>query len=217
MELFKLLTYRIFIYMNLQEQINRTKTLMGLKPLNEGIFKQNGKLKDILGKLFRKNDTTEQVVNDINPYEVKYGKDTGNFTVDGINVMSTENTQSSGNTLSQQVYCSVSVITDQEQPLPGDNTKKTSNVAYHVTYQNTQGSNVSEYYEYFKSLYFIDGQQTDELSQMREGQNFTCSTNTLQGKTGGCTLPQDVKDKILKSFKNNKDFTQLQSYLDKIK
>jgi len=203
--------------MNLQEQINRTKTLMGLKPLNEGIFKQNGKLKDILGKLFRKNDTTEQVVNDINPYEVKYGKDTGNFTVDGINVMSTENTQSSGNTLSQQVYCSVSVITDQEQPLPGDNTKKTSNVAYHVTYQNTQGSNVSEYYEYFKSLYFIDGQQTDELSQMREGQNFTCSTNTLQGKTGGCTLPQDVKDKILKSFKNNKDFTQLQSYLDKIK
>lgn len=203
--------------MNLQEQINRTKTLMGLKPLNEGIFKQNGKLKDILGKLFRKNDTTEQVVNDINPYEVKYGKDTGNFTVDGINVMSTENTQSSGNTQSQQVYCSVSVITDQEQPLPGDNTKKSSNVAYHVTYQNTQGSNVSEYYEYFKSLYFIDGQQTDELSQMRVGQDFTCSTNTLQGKTGGCTLPQDVKDKILKSFENNKDFTQLQSYLDKIK
>ena len=203
--------------MNLQEQINRTKTLMGLKPLNEGIFKQNGKLKDILGKLFRKNDTTEQVVNDINPYEVKYGKDTGNFTVDGINVMSTENTQASGNTQSQQVYCSVSVITDQEQPLPGDNTKKSSNVAYHVTYQNTQGSNVSEYYEYFKSLYFIDGQQTDELSQMRVGQDFTCSTNTLQGKSGGCTLPQDVKDKILKSFENNKDFTQLQSYLDKIK
>jgi hypothetical protein len=42
-----LLIYRIFIYMNLQEQINRTKTLMGLKPLNEGIFKQGGKFKDL--------------------------------------------------------------------------------------------------------------------------------------------------------------------------
>ena len=83
-------------------------------------------------------------------------------------------------------------------------------------FQKTDGNNITDFYEYFKSLYFIDGQQTDELSQMRVGQDFTCNTNTLEGKSGGCTLPQDVKDKILKSFENNKDFTQLQSYLDKI-
>jgi len=52
---------------------------------------------------------------------------------------------------------------------------------------------------------------------MREGQNFTCSTNTLEGKSGGCSLSQEVRDKILKSFETNKDFFQLQSYLDKIK
>jgi hypothetical protein len=52
---------------------------------------------------------------------------------------------------------------------------------------------------------------------MRDKQNYTCSTNTLEGKTGGCSLPQEVKDIILKSFESNKDFFQLQSYLDKIK
>ena len=66
-----LLIYRIFIYMNLQEQINRTKTLMGLKQLNEGIFKQKGKLKDILGKLFKRKDSEEEVINQVNQYEQK--------------------------------------------------------------------------------------------------------------------------------------------------
>ena len=191
---------------------------MGLQPLNEGIFRQKGKLKDILGKLFRKNDTTERVINDINPYEVKYGKDVGNFTVDGIDVMYTSDEQiNNGESKSQNIFCSISVITNEPQPLPGDNTKKSGAVAYMVIYENTQGSNVSEYYEYFKSLYYIDGQQTDELSQMRVGQDFTCSTNTLQGESGGCTLPQDVKDKILKSFEKNEDFTQIQTYLGKVK
>ena len=43
--------------MNLQEQINRTKELMGLQPLNEGIFKKKGKLKDFIKKLFKKGVT----------------------------------------------------------------------------------------------------------------------------------------------------------------
>ena len=40
--------------MKLQEQLNRTKELMGLQPLNEGIFRQKGKLKDLIRKLFKK-------------------------------------------------------------------------------------------------------------------------------------------------------------------
>ena len=203
--------------MNLQEQINRTKTLMGLQPLNEGIFKQGGKFKDLIKKLFNRSGSAEQVIEEVNPYEVKYGKDTGNCMVDGIRVMSTSNEQiNNSEAKSQNIFCSVGIITDEPQPLPSDNTKQSTNIAYHVIYQNTQGSNITEYYDYFKSVYMIDGQQTDELSQMREGQNFTCSTNTLQGKTGGCSLSQELIDKILKSFESNKDFTQLKSYLDKI-
>jgi hypothetical protein len=203
--------------MNLQEQINRTKTLMGLQPLNEGIFKQGGKFKDLIKKIFNRGDSAEQVIEEVNPYEVKYGKDTGNSTVDGIRLNSTSNEQiNNSEAKSQNIFCSIGIITDQPQPLPSDNTKQSTNIAYHVIYQNTQGSNITEYYEYFKSVYMLDGQQTDELSQMREGQNFTCSTNTLQGKTGGCSLSQELRDKILKSFESNKDFTQLKSYLDKI-
>lgn len=195
--------------------------MMGLQPLNEGIFRQRGKLKDILGKLFRKDDTRERVINDINPYEVKYGKDLENVTVDGIDVMYTYEEQiNNGEAKSQDIFCSIYIITNEPQPLPGDNTKKSGTVAYMVTYENTQGSNVSEYYDYFKSLYYIDGQQTDELSEMEVGQDFTCSTNTLRGESGGsggCVLPQDVKDKILKSFEKSEDFTQIQTYLGKVK
>ena len=202
---------------NLQEQIERIQSIMGIQPLNEGVFNTTGNFKDLLRKLFNKNQNAEEVVNSINPYETKYGKKTGNSTVDGITVNTISNEQASGNTQSQQIFCKVSVITDQEQPLPSDPNKKSSNVAYMVMFQKTDGNNITEYYEYFKSLYLIDGQQTDELSQMRDKQNFTCSTNTLEGKTGGCSLPQEVRDTILKSFESNKDFAQLQSYLDKIK
>jgi hypothetical protein len=203
--------------MNLQEQISRIKTIMGVQPLNEGVFNTTGNFKDLIGKLFNKNESAEEVINSINPYETKYGKKTGNVTVDGITVNSTSNEQASGNTQSQQIFCKVSVINGQEQPLPSDPNKKSSNIMYTVMYQKTDGGNITEYYEYFKSLYLIDGQQTDELSHMRDKQNYTCSTNTLEGKTGGCSLPQEVRDIILKSFESNKDFAQLQSYLDKIK
>jgi hypothetical protein len=55
--------------MKLQEQLNRTKELMGLQPLNEGIFRQKGKLKDLIRKLFKKGGNEEQIVQEINPYE----------------------------------------------------------------------------------------------------------------------------------------------------
>ena len=202
--------------MNLQEQISRMKSMMGIQPINEGIFKQSGKLKDLLRKILNKNGSAEQVVSTINPYETKYGKQASNSTVDGIRVNQVSNEQSSGNTQSLQIFCSVSIITDESQPLPSDPNKKSSNVAYIVMFQKTDGNNITDFYEYFKSIYLIDGQQTDEISQMRDKQNFTCFTSTLEGKTGGCSLPQEVRVMILKSFESNKDFAQLQSYLDKI-
>ena len=41
--------------MNLQEQISRMKSMMGVQPLNEGIFRGKGKFKDLLKKLFKKD------------------------------------------------------------------------------------------------------------------------------------------------------------------
>jgi hypothetical protein len=198
--------------MNLNEQINRAKTLMGLKTLNEGVFKQNGKFNEILSKLLGKNQTN--VISGINKYGTKYGNNIGNSTVDGINVSTINNKQlSSSDAQTQQLFCTVSVITNQPQPLPTDKTKKSSNITYLVIFTK----NTSEYYEYFKSVYLIDGQQTDEISHMRVGENFTCSTSTLEGKTGSCEFSQEVKDMILKSFENSKDFSELESYLNMIK
>ena len=205
--------------MNLQEQINRTKTLMGLKPLNEGIFKQKGKLKDILGKLFKRKDSEEEVINQVNQYEQKYGITMGNEVyVDGITLLKRTNTQYDSNSAdSENVLIQISVLTDTPVALPSDKTKKSSRTSYLITFEKTAGDNITKSYHYFKCFYFIDGQQTDEISQVREGQNYTCSTNTLEGRSGGCTLSQEVRDEMLKSFESDKDFTQLQSYLDKIK
>jgi hypothetical protein len=206
--------------MNIQEQISRTKDLMGIQPLNEGIFKLNGKLKDILGKLFKKNNTRKEILNYIDPYEVKYGHDR-NCYVDTLNLLSTNQSDYSKITGSteqfQQIFVEMSIITSESRPLLTDNTKKSYNVGYLVTYQNKQGNNIPEFYEYFKTLYYIDSQQTDELSMIKVGNDETCTTNTLAGKKGGCVLPQELKDKILNAFKDSKDFTKIQAYLGKVK
>lgn len=200
--------------MNLNEEINRTKTLMGLQSINEGVFKQKGTLKDLLKNIFKKSET---VINSLNQYEMKYGKDVGGSSVNGITLMNTSNEQTNKNVPTTNSYCTIGVITSTPQPLSNDNTKKSSNVTYSLIFQNTQGNNTSEYYEYFKSVYLIDGKQSDEISHIRVGQNFTCSTSTLEGKTGGCVISQEVKDKILSTFQNNKDFAQLQAYLNMVK
>jgi hypothetical protein len=177
--------------MNIQEQISRTKDLMGIQPLNEGIFKLNGKLKDILGKLFKKNNTRKEILNYIDPYEVKYGHDR-NCYVDTLKLLSTNQSDYSKITGSteqfQQIFVEMSIITSESRPLLTDNTKKSYNVGYLVTYQNKQGNNIPEFYEYFKTLYYIDSQQTDELSMIKVGNDETCTTNTLAGKKGGVCI-----------------------------
>lgn len=206
--------------MNLQEQISRTKTLMGIQPLNEGIFRQKGKLKDLIKKLFNRGGNTEQIVQEINPYLVKYGRYNGNpCTVDGTNLMITSNEQlSNSDDKSEIIFCTIFIITDAPQPLPDDTSKNSTNISYALTFQKTEGNTITQFYEYFKSVFLVDGVVTDEMSQLREtGGKFTCSTSTLENNGSGCNLPEEVKEIVLNAFKDNESFFQVQSYLDKLK
>lgn len=212
--------------MNLHEQISRTKTLMGIQPLNEGIFRKKGKLKDLIKNLFNKRGNNEQIVQEISPYIVKYGKQSNSFYVDGVNLMITSNEQlSNSEAKSEMIFCTIFIITDTPQPLPDDASKNSTNISYSITFQKTEGNTTTQFYEYFKSVFLVDGVVTDEMSQLREtGNKFTCSTSTLE-KTKmsgepldtGCVLPEEVKEIVLNAFKDNESFFQVQSYLDKLK
>jgi hypothetical protein len=202
--------------MNLQEQISRTKTLMGIQPLNEGVFKGKGKFKDLLNNLFKKDDS-QQVLDELNKYEEKYGTELGNETfVDSVKLLRKIQTQSNSDSAKyEEFFTSIIILTDSPVTFISDDTKEVSRVSYRVTYQRKEG-NIITFYEYGKFLYFIDGQQTDELSSMKVNKDFTCSTNTLEGKSGGCNLSQEVRDEILKSYEGTSDYEMCKTYLDKI-
>jgi hypothetical protein len=202
--------------MNLQEQISRTKTLMGIQPLNEGVFKGKGKFKDLLNNLFKKDDS-QQVLDELNKYEEKYGTELGNETfVDSVKLLRKIQTQSNSDSAKyEEFFTSIIILTDSPVTFISDDTKEVSRVSYRVTYQRKEG-NIITFYEYGKFLYFIDGQQTDELSSMKVNKDFTCSTNTLEGKSGGCNLSQEIRDEILKSYEGTYDYEIAKTYLDKI-
>ena len=202
--------------MNLHEQISRTKTLMGIQPLNEGVFKGKGKFKDLLNNLFKKDDS-QQVLDELNKYEEKYGTELGNETfVDSVRLLRKIQTQSNSDSAKyEEFFTSIIILTDSPVTFISDDTKEVSRVSYRVTYQRKEG-NIITFYEYGKFLYFIDGQQTDELSSMRVNKDFNCSTNTLEGKSGGCNLSQEVRDEILKSYEGTSDYEMCKTYLDKI-
>jgi len=202
--------------MNLQEQVSRIKSIMGIQPLNEGIFKGKGKFKNLLKKLFKKDDS-QQVLDELNKYEEKYGTELGNETfVDSVRLLRKIQTQSNSNSAKyEEFFTSIIILTDSPVTFISDDTKEVSRVSYRVTYQRKEG-NIITFYEYGKFLYFIDGQQTDELSSMRVNKDFTCSTNTLEGKSGGCNLSQEIRDEILKSYEGTSDYETCKTYLDKI-
>jgi hypothetical protein len=211
--------------MDLQEQISRTKELMGIQPLNEGIFRQKGKFKDLIKKIFSKGNSAEEIIQDVNPYEVKYGIRQGNSSVDGIILNKSYSKESSnGEQISERIFCKVGVITHEPQPLPEDPNKVVQYISYFLSYSADQVDTSIDSFRYFKALYLVDGSPTDELSSIRNNQGFICTTSTLE-KTKisgepldtGCSLPQEYKDMILKSFESTKYYTQLQSYLDKLK
>jgi len=202
--------------MNLHEQISRTKTLMGIQPLNEGVFKGKGKFKDLLNNLFKKDDS-QQLLDEVNKYEEKYGTELGNETfVDSVKLLRKIQTQSNSNSAKyEEFFTSIAILTDSPVTFISDDTKEVSRVSYRVTYQRKEG-NIITFYDYSKFLYFIDGQQTDEMSQMRVHKDITCFTSTLEGKSGGCNLSQEIRDEILKSYEDTSDYETCKTYLDKI-
>jgi hypothetical protein len=194
--------------------------LTRIQSLNEGIFRKKGKLKDLIKNLFNRGGNNEQIVQEIDPYLVKYGRYAGNpCTVDGTNLMITSNEQlSNSEAKSEIIFCTIFIITDDPQPLPDDASKNSTNISYALTFQKTEGNTITQFYQYFKSVFLVDGVVTDEISQLREtGNKFTCSTSTLENKGSGCTLPQEVTEIVLNAFKDNEKFFEVQSYLNKLR
>ena len=193
--------------------------LTKIQPLTEGIFRKKGKLKDLIKNFFNREGNNEQIVQEIDPYLVKYGRYAGNIcTVDGTNLMIISNEQTGQEVKSYNVFCTIFIITDDPQPLPDDASKNSTNISYALTFQKTEGNTITQFYAYFKSVFLVDGVVTDEMSQLREtGGKFTCSTSTLLNKGSGCNLPDNVKDIVLKAFEDNKNLLQVQSYLNKLR
>ena len=207
--------------MKLQEQLNRTKELMGLQPLSEGLFNKTGKFLDIF-----KNKKDEVVGGFIPPSEIPedmYIKKYGNLLsapteIEGIKELykSQYDTSTDETTKSQEFkenYLNATIHTIYTpQPLPSDPTKKVNKVAYLVKYQERVGNEFYTY-QYLKIYYFIDDKITDIFGGIQEDGQQTCATNTLEGKNGNCEFPSQIKDRILKGFKDN---SQIQAFLDRI-
>ena len=217
--------------MNLHEQLNRTKELMGLQPLNEGIFNKTGKFLDIFKRKKHKNKKGEVVAEFIPPseipedkYNTKYGDLMGAPTlIEGITELyklqhdkTSVDNNTDKTTKSQEFkenYLNATIHTIYTpQPLPSDPTKKVNKVAYLVKYQERVGNEFYTY-QYLKVYYFIDDEITDILSEIQEDGQQTCATNTLEGKNGNCEFSSEIKERILKGFKDN---TQIQVFLDRI-
>jgi hypothetical protein len=196
--------------------------MMGVQPINEGIFKKSGKLKDLITSLFKKK-SADEVLTQVNPYEEKYGSLVNGISyVDGLYVDNQSQTTKKDVVNYNGDFLSISVITRDKLPLPNDPNKTSTNFSCSVQFQmskkttdNTQSG--FEYYSYFKSIYYIDGKETDKLSQMRINENFTCVSGTLQNKPGDCVFPQDLREKIMKTFEKSRYINDVKTWLDKIK
>ena len=217
--------------MNLHEQISRTKTLMGIEPLNEGIFRKKGKFFDLFKRKKIKNKKGKTIGELVPPsefpedkFETKYGDLMGAETfVESLTLLSekqndkgvTDNTtlQTTKTQDYNEDFFSGTIQTIVgPRPLPSDPSKKVTNKAILIGFQNRKGNDF-ELYQYFKIIYYIDGVQTDVLSEIQVNQNQTCSTNTLEGKDGNCEFSSEIKDKILNTFEGD---TELLSYLNKV-
>lgn len=207
----------IFINMNLHEQISRTKTLMGIQPLNEGIFNKKGKFFDLF-KRKKINNEKGETIHELLPseipedkYKTKYGDLMGADTfVQSLSLLEHTNQTTTKTQEYNQCFFDGSIQTTVPRPLPSDPSKKVTTKGILIGFKNLMGK---ELYRYFKIIYYIDGVQTDVISSIKVNQNKTCSTNTLEGKDGNCEFSSEIKDKILNTFKGN---TELLSYLNKV-
>jgi hypothetical protein len=203
---------------------------MGIQPLNEGIFRKKGKFFDLFKRKKIKNKKGETIGELVPPseipedkYETKYGDLMGAETfVESLSLLSTKQNDKSvtDNATSQttktqdynEYFFDSTIQTTEPRPLPSDPSKKITTKGILIGFQNLM-DNDFELYRYFKIIYYIDGVQTDVLSEIQVNQNQTCSTNTLEGKDGNCEFSSEIKDKILNTFEGD---TELLSYLNKV-
>ena len=196
--------------MNLHEQISRTKTLMGIEPLNEGFTTKSGSFKDLFMNIFKKKPNESE----LSPIQTKYGNiSLAPAKVESLNLVLKKQEDSNFN--QDSVFITI-IYTEEPQPLPSDSNKKVTQENYSVRFQETV-NNQEIYRTYFKTLYLIDNQLSDFGSQVTENNNDTCASFSWAGGTEQCQLPQELKDVILEKFKNDKEIGQLTSFLDRIK
>ena len=217
--------------MNLHEQISRTKTLMGIQPLNEGIFRKKGTFFDLFKRKKIKNKKGETIGELVPPseipedkYDTKYGDLLGAPTlIEGLTesyklqhdkTSVDKNTdKTTGSQEFKENFFDASIHTIYTpQPLPSDPTKKVNTKSFLVYYQEREGNEFYTY-QYLKIYYFIDDKITDIFGGIQEDKQQTCSTNTLEGKNGNCEFSSQIKERILKGFKDN---SQIQAFLDRI-
>ena len=190
--------------------------MMGVQPINEGIFKKSGKFKDIIKSLF-KTKSADEVLTQVSPYEVKYGHSNGTCQVEGYTLTN----QGEKSVIDyNQDFLDITVITDDPLPLPNDPNKKSTKQSFSVYFliknkDNTQ--TMSDSYFYFKSIYYIDGKETDKLGLIKINGNQTCISGTLSNYPGDCVFPQDIREKILKTFEKHPNINDVKTWLDKIK
>ena len=217
--------------MNLHEQLNRAKELMGLQPLNEDANQYKGTLSNLL-------DKTEDGIPD--EFDLKYG-DISKMDVH-INSFTTYNSEDiTGNLETNQNNKSILDIIKAKTPsiktLSDDNVKfytesyvvffesngKTITylkVLYYSKQLNTLKQKIENIKNCIKSLgkpgscVGSSYELTDVKSSLSENYNIVCSSDSLNGDSEVCELPQDVKNMIINEYKTHKDFNTIKSLLN---
>ena len=191
--------------MNLQENIQRIREIMEVKPLNENTSKFRGKFGDFINRIFKNkkdkgdvSNAVQKIVNVGNKYEQKYGKH-GDGIVETFTMFNERDKYNS--------LLDIDIFTEETMKC----------ITFYLTdFVNDQSSKVSYSYEFYKTLYYKDGVLTDEFSFINQDGNSICSTDTLEGEKGGCTLSSEVKQNILKRYEKDSTFisSQIQDYQD---
>lgn len=181
--------------MKLTEDIQRVKNLMGLNSLTEGLFRKTGKLKDLLGKEIDLSKVES-------PVDKKYGK-LIESDAQVTSIMEQRTTQENGKYLNYTIQI-LFVNSVGNIPLPSDPTKKVSQTSCSLQLQTKIDTKI-DYYGYNKIYFNIDGVKTDVMSQVKQGQTFTCVSNTLNNKPGECKIDDKILEKINTVFKDDQE------------
>ena len=192
--------------MNLQENVDRIREIMEVKPLNENTSKFRLKFGDFINKIFKKkkgNSSNDMriIVNPENKYDQKYG-----INVQNGGIVDSFTTYQEGNN-NYNSLLDIIIFTEETMKY----------ITYYLEYSvNDQSSKVRYDYQFFKALYYKDKVLTDEYSFITQDGNNLCKTDTLGGQKGGCTLSSEVKQNILKRYEKDRDYQKLKGYLDRI-